>query len=119
MASSVNIVKVTLLLLSIAGFYGTWILLMNNGTGKQMADLRDHGPHHLPGTNMPLRMVYTGIGAIDNQLTVLAIFFWQVICGGMPNGSLQAFHLAGQFGAAWTIVVLEGLRQGNRGRFVS
>lgn len=119
MASSMDMVKVILLLLSIAGFYGTWVLLMNNGTGEQMAKLGDHGPHWLPGTQEPLRRVYTGVGAVDHQLTVLAVFFWEVVDGGMPNASLHAFHLAGQFGAAWTIVVLEGLRKGNRGKIIS
>lgn len=114
-----DIVKVVLFLLSLAGFYGTWVLLMNNGTGEQMAKLRDHAPHWLPGTQEPLRKVYTGIGAVDHQLTVLAVFFWEVVDGGMPNGSLQVFHLAGQFGAAWTIVVLEGLRKGNRDKVIS
>lgn len=114
-----NIIKIILLLLSIAGFYGTWYLLMNNGTGEQMANLRDYGPHYLPGTKESLRRVYTGVGAFDYQLTVLAVFFWELIDGSMPNGSLQVFNLAGQFGAAWTVVVLEGLRKGNRGRIVS
>ena len=92
---------------------------MNNGTAEQMANVRDYGPHWLPGTKQQLGRVYTGVGPVDYQLAVLAVFFWELVDGSMPNGSLQAFHLAGQFGAAWTIVVIEGLRKGNRGRIVS
>ncbi|MCJ1300475.1 hypothetical protein MMC08_003272 [Hypocenomyce scalaris] len=119
MALPLNPVKLVLFILSIAGFYGTWVLLMNNGTAEQMAHIRDHGPHWLPGTKEPPRRLYIGIAPIDYQLTILAVFFWKVVDGSMPNGSLLAFHLAGQFGAAWTIVVLEGLRKGHRGRVIS
>ena len=49
-----HVAKAGLLMLGIAAYYFTWHLLIHNGTQALMADIRDNGPHHLPGTREPL-----------------------------------------------------------------
>ena len=77
MSSAIRITQVFLLLLAACGFYSTWCLVYNNGTVKMMEQIRDHGPHILPGTKEPLKKNFTGIGRLDYQLTVLTLFFWE------------------------------------------
>lgn len=84
-----------------------------------MIHVREVGPRVLPGTDAPLERSYTGIGKLDYQLTVLALFFWELVDGSRPNASLLCFHFAGQITAGWGLLMMEGLRKGNRGRFVS
>ncbi|KAL8827341.1 MAG: hypothetical protein Q9170_007054 [Blastenia crenularia] len=120
MSLLLNITKLLLLGLSGIGFYSTWYLVMNNGGADFMADLRDHGPHTLPYTDeAPLKKHYTGIGLVDYQLTVLTLFFYNIVDGSHPNASLQAYHFAGQIIAGWSLLMLESLRAGNRMRLVS
>lgn len=119
MAVPIGPVKIMLAILSAAGFYGTWILLINNGTAEMMAHIRDIGPRLLPGTKEVLKTSYTGFGWIDYQLTVLTCFFYGLVDGSMPQASLQAFHFAGQFPAAYIIAMMEGMRKGNRGKLVT
>lgn len=72
-----------------------------------------------PGTDDELLMQYTQIGWLDKQLTVLVTFFAPVV--DMNQGALSMFSIfgTGQFGAAWTLMVMESLRMGNRRRVVS
>ena len=110
MTLSMNMVKVTLVLLSAAGFYLIWYLVLNNGTSEHMAHIRDVGPRLLPGSEAPLKTSYTGIAALDYQLTVLTLFFWEAVDGSMPNASLQLFHFGGQCVAAVGLLLVEGQR---------
>jgi hypothetical protein len=73
----------------------------------------------LPGTTDLILRTYTGIGPIDRQLTTLVTFFSPVLHSG--NGALVLFSIfgLGQFSAAWLLMMLEGLRQGNKGTLVS
>lgn len=116
---SINAVSLSLLLLSAAGFYSTWSLLMNNGTVDQMIHIRDVGPRLLPGTQEPIKTSYTGIELVDSQLGVLALFFWEMVDGSRPNASLFCFYFGGQLAAGWSLLILEGLRNGNRWRIIS
>lgn len=85
-----------------------------------MANLRDHGPHVLPYTDKaPLRKQYTGIELVDYQLTVLVLFFYNMVDGSHPNACLQAYHFGGQIISGWSLLVLESLRWGNRSRLIS
>lgn len=78
------------------------------------------GAGGFPGAPAPLLRRYTGIEAVDYVLAVLVGFFSGLI-GGDVAPQYRLFTLWGmtQFGACWTLVVLEGLRAGNRGRLVS
>ena len=119
MPNSVFLLQASLLALSGLGAYLTWGLALNNGTITMMEHIRDFGPHILPGTVAPLKQSYTGIEAVDYQLTVLVTFFWPLVDGGMPHASLGVFRFASQFVAGWGLVVMEGMRNGNRGRLIS
>lgn len=111
--------KLCLVKLCLAGLYTTWYLFSYNGTHSLMIRVRDVGPHNLPGTNAPLKRSYTGIGKLDYQLTVLALFFWELIDGSRPNASLLCFHFTGQITAGWGLLMMEALRTGNRTRIIS
>lgn len=108
-----------LILLAAFGFYTTWYLIYNNGTSDMMEQIRDQGPHLLPGTKAPLKRDFTGVKPIDYQLTVLVLFFWEQVDGSLPNASLFCFMFAGQAVAAWTLIYVEGQRRSNRWRIVS
>lgn len=111
--------KLCLLNLSIAGVYTTWYLFYYNGTHSLMMHVRDVGPRILPGTNAPLKTSYTGIEMLDYQLTVLTLYFWELIDGSRPNASLLCFHFAGQITAGWGLLMMEALRAGNRRSILS
>ena len=119
MPSLINATKAALAFLSIAAYYGTWHLLLNNDTTKHMEHIRDFGPRLLPGTKEPVRTVYTGVPSIDHQLTVLVLLFWPIIDGSTPAGSLLGFHFATQIACAWGLLMIEGLRNGNRWAIIS
>lgn len=119
MPSLINSAQLTLLFLSVMGFYGTWYLTLNNGTTDKLAHIRDVGPRKLPGTEAPLKLSYTGIEFVDHQLTVLALFFWETVDGSMPHASLYVFHFGGQIAGAYGLVMVESMRAGTRWRLVS
>ncbi|MCJ1404566.1 hypothetical protein MMC11_007792 [Xylographa trunciseda] len=119
MPAPVSLLQLSLIALSGLGAYLTWGLALNNGTLSMMERIREYGPQLLPGTDVPLKQSYTGIQAIDNQLTVLVLFFWQLVDGGMPGASLGTFRFASQFVPGWGLVVLESMRSGNKGRIIS
>lgn len=119
MSLMINASRLVLLLLCAAGYYGTWHILLNNGTTEYMAHIRDVGPRLLPGTNEPLKTKYIGIPAIDYQLTVLDLFFWEIVDGSHPAASLFCFHFATQVACGWSLLMLEGLRRGHRWMVIS
>jgi len=121
MSPLLPIAKVSLLVLSGIGFYTTWYLLYNNGTAAHMSHIRDTGPRLLPGTQGPLKTSYgfSAIPRIDYQLTVLTLFFWEMVDGSRPDGSLYCYYFAGQVFAGWALLMVESLRRGNRWRVVS
>lgn len=69
----------------------------------------------LPGTNEPLRTVYTGVKPVDHLLTILTTFFYPALDGQNATLLLHSVGFSGTFGAAWTLVVLESWRKGNAG----
>ena len=119
MPSSLLFPKLSLLLLSAAGWYGTWYLLLNNGTVAKMRLIRDMGLRFLPGTEEPIRTTYTGIELIDHQLAALTLLFWEQVDGSRPDASLFCYHFASQVFEGWGVLVIESLRRGNKGRIVS
>lgn len=89
-------------------------------TDAIFAHVVDPGAGGFPGAPTPLLRRYTGIEAVDYGLAVLVGFFSGLI-GGDVAPQYRLFTLWGmtQFAACWTLVALEGLRAGNRGRLVS
>jgi len=75
-----------------------------------------------PGTTDAMVKTFTGIERlefVDKQLQVLVTFFAPVVDPAYPGLNLFSIHGAGQFGAAWTLMMMEGMRMGNRGRIIS
>ncbi|KAJ5082239.1 hypothetical protein N7532_011282 [Penicillium argentinense] len=73
------------------------------------------GAGKLPGTDEPLRTLYTGVEPIDRLLALLTTFFYPAMDGQSPGLLLHSIGFSGTFGAAWTLVVLESWRKGNAG----
>ncbi|KAL8925280.1 MAG: hypothetical protein Q9208_003570 [Pyrenodesmia sp. 3 TL-2023] len=121
MSLFLNISKLVLLSLSGLGFYLTWHLLMNNGTGDMMNKVQTSGPHAvLPYTDGALlKERYTGVGVVDYQLTVLTIFFYNIVDGSHPSACLQAYHFGGQLVSGYALLTLESLRASNKWRIIS
>lgn len=90
-----------------------------NGFMGNLRFLRDHGPHLLPGSNIPLLQKYTGISHVDYFLTVLQCVFANVTDGSAPHLSLLAFYFIGQLTAGISIMAVESQRSVNRGKVVS
>ena len=114
-----TIVLVILPLLSLTGAFGGFILGGSNGTFKSITAFVASEGSSFPGSSDLLIKKYTGFGFIDHQLTVLVTFFAPVL--DSSYGALTLFSIAGfgQFGGVWTLLVMESLRVGNKGRAVS
>lgn len=95
------------------------MLAGSNGTVATLEALAKQDTPFLPGSTDLLLRTYTGIAPIDRQLTVLVTFFAPVL--NSKNGAVTLFSLfgLGQFGASWTLMMMESMRQGNKGRIVS
>ncbi|CZT52940.1 uncharacterized protein RSE6_14350 [Rhynchosporium secalis] len=114
-----TVVLISLPLFSLLGLYATLVLGQANGTFKAIIALMQSEKPRLPATDDELLMHYTSIGWLDKQLTILVLFFAPVV--EMRGDALSMFTIfgVGQFGAAWTLMVMESFRMGNRGRVVS
>jgi hypothetical protein len=115
MASSLSIVL--LILLSVAGFWTLWGFPYENGLLSILAQESKPGAV-IPGPTLaPMKQTYTGIGAVDKQLTTLVSFFYTAIDGNRADVSLSFLYLGGQVLASWVLIMIEGFRNGNRGKF--
>ncbi|TAQ86092.1 hypothetical protein B7494_g5587 [Chlorociboria aeruginascens] len=114
-----TIVLIALPLLSITGFFGTFGLGHSNGTFETLGDLVEGTDPKLPGTDDALITRYIGIAALDKQMAILVSFFVPVTDGSDAALTILSIFGLGQFGAAWTLIMMESLRQGNKGRAVS
>jgi hypothetical protein len=114
-----TIVIIILPILSLIGAFGTWTLGGTNGTFKSIVKLIEHDDALFPGSDSALLKSYTGIGPIDNQLSILVTFFSPVV--DSSNGACALFAIlgSGQFGAIWTLMMMESMRTGNVGKAVS
>jgi hypothetical protein len=95
------------------------VLSSSNGTVAALEALAKQDAPFLPGSSDLLLTTYTGIAPIDRQLTILVTFFAPVV--NSKNGALTLFSLfgLGQFGASWMLMMMESMRQGNKGRIVA
>lgn len=73
----------------------------------------------LPGTEATLITKYIGVDVIDRQLVTLVAFFAPVLNYASNDVTLFTIFGMGQFGAAWTLIMLESFRQGNHRKIVS
>lgn len=117
-AMALSFPKISLVFLSIAGFWTLWGFPYTNGLLGILADLHKPGAR-LPNTDVPMKTKYTGIGPIDGQLTSLVAFFYTATDGNRPDVSLLGLDLGGQVIAAWVLMVLESLRKSNHGMLLT
>ncbi|KAK0637819.1 Citreoviridin biosynthesis protein D [Lasiodiplodia hormozganensis] len=104
-----------------AGATTTMVFSANNGMFDAITDIIDDPTiTTIPGTaDVPLTREWTGVAALDRQFTVLLIFFWPLLDGRHPAGTLHAVHFFGQMGAYWTLMQLEAKREGNKRRIIA
>ncbi|GKZ39405.1 hypothetical protein AbraIFM66950_000235, partial [Aspergillus brasiliensis] len=103
--------KLILPLLSLFTLYAIWYYADANGLlelARQSIDRKT-----LPGSDAPLRTIYTGLPQLDHLLTTLTTFFWPTTDGSHPALTLHTLGFAGTFGSAWILITLESWRQGN------
>ncbi|PSN74963.1 hypothetical protein BS50DRAFT_671235 [Corynespora cassiicola Philippines] len=108
-----------LLLLAISGADSIMGLAYRNGWLAENASYVEARPRLLPETGIPMRSKFTGIPALDEWLANLLVVFWPVGSGQNPALSTFVVYMAGQCLATHTLVVIEGIRGGNRTRFIS
>ncbi|KAL4875742.1 hypothetical protein BJY04DRAFT_211077 [Aspergillus karnatakaensis] len=106
-----------LILLSLSVFYTIFYVSSVNGSNDLAQAALAAGK--LPGSDAPLRTVYTGIGFIDDILTILTIFFWPNAEAGNPALLIHSVAFTGTFSSAWVLVTLEAWRSGNACSIVS
>jgi len=114
-----TIILILLPVLSVVGAFGTWVLGGANGTFNGIKHELASRSAVLPGSSDSLLRTYTGVSALDSQLQILVTFFAPVVNGVNRELSLFSIMGFGQFGAVWTLLVLESFRAGNKARAVS
>ena len=112
-------VLVLLPLLSLLGAFGTMVLGGSNGTFESITALIESETSEFPGLDAFLLKEYTGVKFVDQQLMALVTFFAPVL--DTNHTALTLFTIAGfgQFGAVWTLMMMESMRMGNKGKAVS
>ncbi|KAL7660371.1 hypothetical protein ACMYSQ_003252 [Aspergillus niger] len=103
--------KLILPALSLFTLYAIWYYADANGLLELARESIERKT--LPGSDAPLRTVYTGFPQLDHLLTTLTTFFWPTTDGSHPALTLHTLGFAGTFGSAWILITLESWRQGN------
>lgn len=103
---------VALLAISAFGYYSILGLIERNGWGDAIRAAMEEGT--LPDGE-PIRTHYTGVAGLDEFLAVLVRFFYSCTTGERPALSAFTVYFAGQIVPLYGVVVLEGLRPGNKG----
>ncbi|KAI1154212.1 hypothetical protein F4825DRAFT_460549 [Nemania diffusa] len=105
---------------SLFGFKATILTMLDNGLGKVLRAVSSGHVASLKGAPSPFLSSYTGVAAVDGQLSAMISFF-SALLDGNQSWDIAVFYVWGmaQFAAIWTILVLEAKRAGNRGRLVS
>jgi len=114
-----TIILVLLPLLSLIGAFGSWSLAGRNGTFESLVALLAQENPLLPGSTALLLTKYTGYKRIDGQLATLVTFFSPLFDTNHAALNLFTIFGFGQFGAVWTLMMMESMRMGNKGKAVS
>lgn len=69
---------------------------------------------NLPGSDRPLKQVYSGVAGFDRLLAMGNAIFVNVTDGSRPELSLYAIQFGGQIVPFFLVMVIEGLRVGSR-----
>ena len=120
-ALSRPVLAAALLGCSALGFYATVGVMATNGLGDAILSYVIEPPHRgLPGAPEPMVVEYTAFTPIDTILRLQVGYFSALFDGDVaPETRLFAIWGMVQFGACWALLVLEGLRAGNRGKLIS
>lgn len=106
-----------LFFLTIAGGLAIHGFSIRNGMSDMIEDARVHNLL-ADGTRNPYMGKIIGIGGIDFMLLTLVNLFWPVSQGETPGLCLLGVLFGGQLVAFLTVVMIEGFREGNKGRLV-
>lgn len=93
-----------------------FIFSQTNGYFDMIKNTIEVGPRVLPLTDLPLKTSYTGIVPLDRTLTVLQLFFANVVDGKTEGGSLLlklfVLQFIGTLGAVYLVLCVEGAKKG-------
>jgi hypothetical protein len=117
--ATANATKALLILSALAAGYCIIGLQVKNGTFDILAEMTSEAPRRLPGSDELLVQQYTKVWPLDFQLKELVTFFWPVVNGELPELSLFGAYIATQIVPVHVLVLLEGLRRGNKGKLIS
>ena len=111
-----NTARYLLLVLSAFGFVCLYGFSAVNGFFEACRDLNDSKTFY---DGLSYKNVFTRIKPLDELFSFLLTFFWPLCDGKHPALTLHSILFAGQFVAAWTVTMMEGVRVGNAWRFSS
>ncbi|KAI0592958.1 hypothetical protein F4775DRAFT_56182 [Biscogniauxia sp. FL1348] len=113
--STTNIIAALVLaLIHIFGLVALHGMLYRVGYFGALLQIWREGPYHLPGSSNSILTFYTGIGPLDRLLALASVMFASVTDGSRPQLSLYAVHFSGQYLGILAVMMIEGLREGNR-----
>ncbi|SPO03562.1 uncharacterized protein DNG_06245 [Cephalotrichum gorgonifer] len=102
-----------LLAISALGYVSILGLTERNGWRELMKKGAEQKPILL-ATGEVLRTEYTGVEGVDGMLRILVRFFYSVVVAERPELSVFSVYFIGQIFSLHAILVLEGLRAGNK-----
>lgn len=110
--------------LSILGLYCGPLAMSRNGFGDAswmyFIEPADPSVDGFPGAPKPVFRNYTGAKALDTALTAVVAYFSALLDGDVaPQFTLYGYWAFWQFMPLSILVILEGLRVGNRGTLAS
>ena len=110
-------------LATLGGYATLYSSLTNNFLAaliRTVGHLHPVSGRYLPGGPEPFKSTYTGIRALDEHLCGLVGFFLAAVDGQQDlETTLGLWGLMAMFFSAWLLLVLEGLRAGNKRRWLA
>ncbi|KAI5922214.1 hypothetical protein F4810DRAFT_675010 [Camillea tinctor] len=113
--STTNIIAALALTLThIFGWIALHGMLYRVGYIEALLRIWREGPYNLPDSSNSILTFYTGIGPLDRLLALASVMFASVTNGSRPQLSLYAVHFGGQYLGILAVMMIEGLREGNK-----
>lgn len=100
------------------GIYGLMSVIIigeRNGWAELMKNLDKDRPGFFPNTDYPAREVFTGVAGLDAALWNLIRAFHPCVSGEAPTLSFMTAWFGGQIIPLHAVLMIEGIRSGNRG----
>ena len=92
-----NNALISLFLLSLLGFWGTWGIGARTGSLGLIQEALNAPVQLLPAVKQPVKHTYTAIGPVDALIRRLNVFLWPAIDGTWPGTCLVAWEFSAQF----------------------